>query len=488
MKSTSTHAPIAPMMCRCACDSTQLRQTQDTSCPICKSVYFRSGIATLKLLLILPVTITLLIVVLEVGNLWLARVELENTLESAALAAVKEWGGGGGSSGTLTARQVGNEFAKANTANGISVDLAAIDPSLNWDSSNPPNQNANCTNGILVFGSITDTDPAVVFNASVAPGCGGAGSVFLDASAQGSLGVDNAWGVSFRTDPDPAINASLRVDRIVIDLDPNNTSGGANSFNFSSQSPTLSQNSPATIIASNGSQNDNFGFTQAPNAPVNQVNFSWDTTTDFPTVLEITFSGDTGTEVNAGEFVPGTGSNPTKFDAGFSPGDRFRFGADILVGGNQGAGHELGDIGALVTIYFSNAGVPEPNPSTGTFFNNQNQRLDRSQDCLDPATVVTDDRGFDHYVVHGRGILDLPCPLTSAATNNGQSYLVLTGGGAGGQAFAVRAQAEFQVPSLVQQLFGSLLGPYSVRAQSTAYFDCSEQDAFLIRVDEFLCN
>ncbi len=448
----------------------------------------RHGIATLKFLFITPVVLTLLIVVLDVGKLWLGRNELENTLEVAALAAVKEWGDNGGSGGTLIPREVGNEFAKANTAGGVSVDLSVLDPTLNRNAALSPNENANCPTGVLVFGAITDTDPDVVFNAGATPNCGGAGSVFVDATAQGSLGAVNAWGISFRTDPDPTVNQSLQVDKITINLDPNNTSGGANSFNFSSQTPTLSTNSPATIIASNGSQPDNFGFTQSPNAPTNQVNFNWDTTTDFPTVLEITFNSDTGVETTLGEFIPGTGSGANKLDSGFSPGDRLRFGADIRVGGNQGAGHELGNIGALVTINFSNAGVPDPNPSVGTFFNNQTAGLDRSQDCYDPATLVVDNRGFSHYVVHGRQILDLPCPSTSAANNNGQSFLILSGAGAGGQPFAVRAQAETEIPSVVSQLFGFPLGPYRVQSKATAYYDCTTQEPCLIRIDQFLCN
>ena len=44
--------------------------------------------------------------VLEAANMWLARAELENALESAALAAVKTWGDANGGS-TFTPRQIG---------------------------------------------------------------------------------------------------------------------------------------------------------------------------------------------------------------------------------------------------------------------------------------------------------------------------------------------------------------------------------------------
>ncbi|MCS7303479.1 MAG: pilus assembly protein TadG-related protein, partial [Thermoguttaceae bacterium] len=52
----------------------------------------RRGIATFWLLLFVPVFLVLLGLVVNVANLWLARVELETALEAAALAAVKEWG------------------------------------------------------------------------------------------------------------------------------------------------------------------------------------------------------------------------------------------------------------------------------------------------------------------------------------------------------------------------------------------------------------
>ena len=104
----------------------------------------RSGIALLKILLLIPVVITLLVLVLEVANLWVARLELENALEAAALAAVKEWGDENGANGTFVPRHVGNEFSKANTVRWSPVDLSLLDPDLNWDPSDPdnnPNEN-----------------------------------------------------------------------------------------------------------------------------------------------------------------------------------------------------------------------------------------------------------------------------------------------------------------------------------------------------------
>ncbi|MCL6507990.1 MAG: hypothetical protein K6T59_13295 [Bryobacteraceae bacterium] len=48
------------------------------------------------MLIWLPCLLALFVGLVGVANLWLARVELENALEAAALAAVKQWGEAGG--------------------------------------------------------------------------------------------------------------------------------------------------------------------------------------------------------------------------------------------------------------------------------------------------------------------------------------------------------------------------------------------------------
>ena len=242
----------------------------------------------LKLILLIPVILTLLVVVLEVGNLWVARLEFENALESAALAAVKEWGDDNGAGGTFVPRQVGNEFAKANTVRWMPVDLTTIDPDLNYDPNSPPNENRDCPDGVMLFGAITDFDPEVIFNAGESPACGLGGNILFDVTEQGNTGEDAAWGISFRASDDPVVNASLRIDRIIIDVDPSNT--GAGQFNFTSAPPILSDNDPQPKVLDNSgnSQPDNVGFAQAPGAPTAQISFS--PTTGTPTQLVIDFS------------------------------------------------------------------------------------------------------------------------------------------------------------------------------------------------------
>ncbi|MCA9067648.1 MAG: pilus assembly protein, partial [Planctomycetaceae bacterium] len=100
----------------------------------------RRGAVLLWFIVALPVLLTLLCVVLEVANLYLARAELQNALEAAAQAAVKDWAE---NSNIPQARAVGNAYAMANTINGVPVDLTTVDDDLfplNQNGGNSPNQ------------------------------------------------------------------------------------------------------------------------------------------------------------------------------------------------------------------------------------------------------------------------------------------------------------------------------------------------------------
>lgn len=119
--------------------------------PTHRSARLRRGWTSLWLVVWLPVLLALFCGLIVVANLWLARVELENALEAAALAAVKEWGDAGGGD-TLVAREVSAEFAAANSVRGQPLQL---------DTSH------------LIFGAIDDTDPShVVLSAGDCPSCG----------------------------------------------------------------------------------------------------------------------------------------------------------------------------------------------------------------------------------------------------------------------------------------------------------------------------
>lgn len=87
----------------------------------------RRGIATLWLILFLPVILIALCVVVEIGRVWLARAELEDGLEAAALAALSEWtlatDGTSFATDTLAAEAIADTYALSNSVLGAPLDL-----------------------------------------------------------------------------------------------------------------------------------------------------------------------------------------------------------------------------------------------------------------------------------------------------------------------------------------------------------------------------
>lgn len=142
-----------------------------------RSAHRRSGAAAFWILVTVPALLLGLGVAVDIANLWVARVELENALEAAALAAVTQWGESNGGS-TEFARQVGVQYAAANTIR--SQPLLLNENLLTGDAANP-NENASChlPDGQLIFGSVVSEgqssfDPALspyVFDATEAPDC-----------------------------------------------------------------------------------------------------------------------------------------------------------------------------------------------------------------------------------------------------------------------------------------------------------------------------
>ena len=418
----------------------------------------RRGSATIWLLVALPVLLVLFCFVINIAQQWLARVELENALEAAALAAVKEWGDAGGGD-TLIPREVGIEYANLNRMRGFRVQIAD-----NYDPiSGGVNQNKLCDvvkgpppDGNLIFGAIEQDGPdsPVIFNAGLRPSCA-AGEVLVDATGQGTLETDNnnAWGIAFHQ-TDPPAPPGLLITRVMINVRPN--PGDTAIF---AGTPELSSNlvdglaNNAVRDNSSNSQADVFGFTD----PGDQVQF----TIGPPWILTIQFFPDT---------IPGGGT-----DAGFEVCDRVRFGAEVHarpIGIAQIDGDEIGQIPALVTVFFSNGTT-----ATGSMFDNAERRLD----CFDPRLIGGE---CNTFIVHPTMIPDLPCPPSSAAINNGQSYVLI--GGTGQREFAVRAQATVNVSPLCRCLC-AFSDDYCVTAKTIAVYNCQTRRPRLIRVDEFIC-
>jgi hypothetical protein len=421
----------------------------------------RRGISTIWLVLFVPVFIIFLAMLVNIANVWLARVELENSLEAAALAAVKEWADAQGGD-TYIPRRVAQQYAAVNCVRGKPVKLCN-----NYDDdANPetnPNQNLTCCispenpfeeippSGNLIFGAVTLEDPdcPITFNAGLQPACA-SGEVLFDASGQGQqTGQDNWWGVSFR--PDDNTPATTRITRIEIDL---RASGGTGQFNSGA---TLSSNvSPYAVRCQSGvEQPDIAGFTD----PANQITFSFPN----PWVLRIDFSEDND---------PSGGT-----DDGFGPCDRFRFGITLDGVGSGNAsddGDSLGADGVGILVVFNDGTEVE---------GNYNDTTERQSDCCpDP---LPSDADCGSLVVHPAQIPDLPCPSSSAANNNGQSYVLVGGGGQ--RPFAVRVQAIVPVNVFWPKILNCSCAFNYASGCVTAVYDCTTQRPRLISVDRFIC-
>lgn len=129
----------------------------------------RDGVATLWVILSLPICLTILVTVIEIGSLWSARSELCTALESAALAGVKTWGDGieAGVSAvpaTSAARQAAAATFAANTVGGTSWTL-----DLNDSGTASSHGNLSCS-GEIILGGMLPGSTAV--DSGLAPLCG----------------------------------------------------------------------------------------------------------------------------------------------------------------------------------------------------------------------------------------------------------------------------------------------------------------------------
>ncbi len=446
----------------------------------------------------MPVLLTLLCVMLEVANLYLARTELDDALEAAAQAAVKDWGDNGGGD-TLQSRIVGNTYAKANTINGVPVDLTAIDPALNYDASEPCNQNA-CSNGVLVFGAITADNPEFTFDCCANAGCS-VGTVQLDVSAQSALGgSNNEWGISFQPNflPPPPV----RIVRVVYTL-PRSCGTLLPRFDASTTTNLPVVSNVVTDDPSNATVQDMCPTGQSAQADVYGINRS---------AVRFFMNVTNPCQMNNGDEVTATpNATPSRTLAvqfpdaggdlnGFDIFDRIRFGATVRdLNGGQIGGDQIGACMTQVTICFNNGAT-----CTGMFQDlnfKQNQCFPNSnQKCAGLASWGVNEfpgnpqggqlnRGL---IIHPTGTPDLPCPPSSGQNNDGQSTatVVSCAGGGSGRSFAVRAEATYPVPSICCNLFGLPVGPFYVTAKADALYDCPTQRPRLYHLEQrnYSCN
>jgi Flp pilus assembly protein TadG len=135
----------------------QRRRAVRRECPHSKAPYRverrrRRGVATLWLILFLPVFLVALCVVVDVGTIWLARAELEDGLEAAAIAGVVVWNT---TANAANADLAAINLAAANAVQGVAITLVAGE----IDAGGVP---ANQTNGFVVQDPVAGgNNPAV---------------------------------------------------------------------------------------------------------------------------------------------------------------------------------------------------------------------------------------------------------------------------------------------------------------------------------------
>lgn len=157
----------------------------------------RRGIATVWVIAAVPTVVTLLIVLTDLGQIWEARMELENAAEAAALAAVRDWKA---TSNTNTARISAQEFAASNTVLGQPVVLEAN------GGGGGTNDNSLC-DGDIVLGNLT---PTGIFQAGVAP----SSTNYYGARVKKSMQIESLWATFAGFHPGPytvSVETAARV-------------------------------------------------------------------------------------------------------------------------------------------------------------------------------------------------------------------------------------------------------------------------------------
>ena len=170
----------------------------------------RRGIATIWLVISAPALLMALCLAIEIGHLFLARMQLENSLESAAIAAVDRWAGG---NTTADARMVGATYAADNRAGDTTVLLDTFEGGL-------PNGNVSC-DGELVFGRVSGLPGQFRFEPSSVPGGSTGNTISLKVRILTSTDTKNDvanGSYSFTMFDYAASNPALQISSVLLDV------------------------------------------------------------------------------------------------------------------------------------------------------------------------------------------------------------------------------------------------------------------------------
>jgi len=294
-------------------------------------------------------------------------------------------------------------------------------------------------------------------------------------SSEASLNQVNAWGINFHP-PTLATPAGLTISRVVIDLQNVDTDAR---FDVLTVDPVISTRTeggaPDSIYESPNGQDDTSGLSTAVLTKVSgSPTTTWSNS-------QVTF---TYNENSPGQIVIDFLADDTIPDAGFSPGDRIRFGANVInldpvKNGTNNDGDAVGGQRVKVTVTFAVFGTPQVPDVSGEFYNSNFRNCNAGNREIPPPNIDP--------CISGNAPFVLPPAPGSGNNNDQQSYVVV--GAAAGNALGVRAQGTVNVNSVCGHLFHAALPVFKVSASATARYDCSVRRPELIRVtpENFLC-
>ncbi len=458
------------------------------------------GIATLWTILTLGLLVLLMCYVVEAGRLYLARQQLVISLESAAMATAKSWCRDGAAADTLDARNTGIRFANANPVVGQTVNLTP-----NYAAGNSPSQNASC-DGDLLLGSIAKRTPEVVFDTGVRAGCGKKSGPNAVAPRRISTGGWQTVTMCGRNYNEMVVvgtpNYNLPTSPAVVRI----RNAGGNSFEFFVQNVNTGApipNIPVHFIvveagvysaAANGITMEAHTY----NSTVTDRSGSWNAQVQaysnayaLPVVVgQVMTYNDPDWSVfwsrGRARNQPAGGQLRTGKHVGEDP-DRTR--ANETVGYiilEAGSGHING-----LPVYANRTpkSVAAVGNSTGYF-----APTPADAPCSSAVASQTGEAGGNGSFVHLNGtdpvtasgvdlILDED-QLRDSERNHVTEYVNFA---VFGGPCAVRARGEVEVPWLCRSFLGCELPTTRLTAEVTVYFDCEDDCAKTICVDQLVC-
>jgi len=155
----------------------------------------RRGIATIWMILLIPVFFTLFGVMIDIARVWVAQIELKTALDAAVLSGVKTWADGGNTvANRAAARDDTLVAADANTVVGLDSANPSFAVALTLDRNETLGGDANdntSPNGEVVLGSLMSTGGGTSFTfcSNTSPGGADAFSVH----ARKTVAIFSIW-------------------------------------------------------------------------------------------------------------------------------------------------------------------------------------------------------------------------------------------------------------------------------------------------------